>query len=217
MRPVRLRSSRKFWPSDFLAARPCRRITSRSGGRSSIGAHQRYGTPRDGRDAALRGLGRAARRPRREACSAAIRLAGLALAGAGDVERGAVVGRGAHERQAERDVDRMVEGQRLDRDQRLVVIHAERGVVGRARRRVEHGVGRQRPARVDAVGAQPLDRGRTIAQSSSPSAPSSPACGLRPATASRGRAMPKRSRRSRATMRPVSTIRSRGQLLPARP
>ena len=82
----------------------------------------------------------------------------IGLAGAGDVEGGAVIGRGAHERQAERDVDGVVEGQRLDRDQRLVVIHAERGVVGLARRLVEHGVGGQRPARIDAVGDQPLDR-----------------------------------------------------------
>jgi len=36
MRTVRLRSNRKFWPRDFLADRPCRRMTSRSGGRSSI-------------------------------------------------------------------------------------------------------------------------------------------------------------------------------------
>ena len=38
--------------------------------------------------------------------------------------------------------------------------------------------------------------GATISISSLPSAPSSPACGLRPATASRGRAMPKRALRS---------------------
>jgi hypothetical protein len=49
--------------------------------------------------------------------------------------------------------------------------------------------------------------GRTTVRSSSPSAPSSPACGLSPAMARRGRAMSKRSRRSRATMRPVSTTR----------
>ena len=50
--------------------------------------------------------------------------------------------------------------------------------------------------------------GATTARSSSPSVPSSPACGFSPASARRGRAMPKRSRRSRATIRPVSTIRS---------
>ena len=59
----------------------------------------------------------------------------VGAAGAGDVEGGAVIGRGAHERQAERHVDGVVEGERLDRDQRLVVIHAQRGVVGRARAR----------------------------------------------------------------------------------
>ena len=48
---------------------------------------------------------------------------------AGDVEGGAVIGRGAHDRQAQRDVDALVEMERLQRDQRLIVIHAERGVV----------------------------------------------------------------------------------------
>jgi len=38
IRPVRLRSSRKFWPSDFFADNPWRRITSRSGGRPSAPA-----------------------------------------------------------------------------------------------------------------------------------------------------------------------------------
>ncbi len=93
--------------------------------------------------------------------SAAIRLAGIGAAGAGDVEGGAVVGRGAHERQAERDVDRMIEGERLDRDQRLVVIHRERRVVGRARGRVEHAY---RPAAARARrcprAREPLDRRR---------------------------------------------------------
>ena len=36
MRSVRLRSNRKFCPSDFFAARPWRRMTSRSGGRPSL-------------------------------------------------------------------------------------------------------------------------------------------------------------------------------------
>ena len=51
-----------------------------------------------------------------------------------------------------------VEGQRLDRDQRLVVIHAQHRVVGRPRRRMEHGVGGQGPARRDALGLQRRDR-----------------------------------------------------------
>ena len=84
----------------------------------------------------------------------------IGASGAGDVEGGAVIGRGAHERQPERDIDRVVEGQRLDRDQRLVVIHRERHVVARARGGVKQRIGRQRAARIDAVGAQALDRGR---------------------------------------------------------
>ena len=50
--------------------------------------------------------------------------------------------------------------------------------------------------------------GATIARSSSPRVPASPACGLSPATASRGCAIPKRVARSRATIRPVSTTSS---------
>ena len=144
MRAVRLRSSRKFWPSDFLARRSCRRITSRSGGRSSI--------------ALMRGARRlrcVARREPRGELERGDQARRIGAAGAGDVEGGAVIGRGAHERKPERDVDGVVEGERLDRDQRLVVIHRERDVVARARRLVEHAVGRQRPARVDAFG----DRG----------------------------------------------------------
>ena len=127
MRPVRLRSSRKFWPSDFLAARPCRRITSRSGGRSSTALMRSAA-------AAVRLPASAAGGKPRRKLERGDQARRIGLAGAGDVEGGAVVGRGAHERQAERDVDRVVERQRLDRDQRLVVIHAERGVVGLARR-----------------------------------------------------------------------------------
>ena len=148
MRAVRLRSSRKFWPSDLRADRPWRRMTSRSGGRSSIALMQ----------SACRLRPPCARR----AASAAIRLDGLARAGAGDVEGGAVIRRGADERQAERDVDGVVERQRLDRDQRLIVIHAERAVVGLARGRVEHRVGGQRPARVDALGRSVSTAGATI-------------------------------------------------------
>ena len=49
--------------------------------------------------------------------------------------------------------------------------------------------------------------GATMVRSSSPSVPFSPACGLSPATASRGRGMRNRTVRSRATIRPVSTIK----------
>ena len=57
----------------------------------------------------------------------------------------------------ERDVDGVLECDGLDRDQRLVVIHADRAVIGFARGGVEHGVRRQRAANRDALGAQGFD------------------------------------------------------------
>ena len=87
--PVRLRSSRKFWPSDFLAASPWRWMTSRSGGRPSR------------RHAAASS---AAGQPRRK-LQRGDQAVGARHAFAGDVERRAVVRRGADEGQAERDVD----------------------------------------------------------------------------------------------------------------
>ena len=54
-----------------------------------------------------------------------MKLPGRALPVPAMCEGRAVVGRGAHERQAERDVDAAVEGQRLERDQRLVVVHGD--------------------------------------------------------------------------------------------
>ena len=71
-----------------------------------------------------------------------------------------MIGRGADERQSQRDVDGVVEGQRLDRDQRLIVIHADRAIIGLARGVVEHGVRRQRSPDLDAVAAQDFDGGR---------------------------------------------------------
>ena len=53
-----------------------------------------------------------------------------------------------------------VEIERLDRDQRLVVIHAQRRVIAAPRLGVEHRVGGERAARVDAGGAQLGDRRR---------------------------------------------------------
>src|SRR5512135_386889 len=45
-----------------------------------------------------------------------------------DFERGPMIGRGADERQANRDVDRAIKLQGLERDQALIVIHRNRGV-----------------------------------------------------------------------------------------
>ncbi len=69
-----------------------------------------------------------------------------------------MVRRGADEGQAERRIDPLVEGERLGRDQRLVVIHAQRDVIAGAGTRMKHGIGRQRPEGVDAFRAQRLDR-----------------------------------------------------------
>src|SRR5450631_609109 len=136
---VRLRSSRKFWPSDLRAERPCSRITSRSGGRSSIALiplfyrHTR-GEPQG----------------RNQACR-------VGAAGARDVEGRAVIWRGANERQTQRDVHGLVERQRLDRDEGLVVIHADRTVIGLAGRLVKQGVGGQGTFDVDIALAQEVD------------------------------------------------------------
>ena len=84
---------------------------------------------------------------------------GIGASGARDVERGAVVGRGAHEGKAQRHVHRAVEGERLRGYQNLIVIHAERDIVVFARAGVKERIGGIRPARRDAFGAEPPDRG----------------------------------------------------------
>src|SRR2546426_2135573 len=76
--------------------------------------------------------------------------AGIGFAGPGEVERSAVVDRGAHERQAEGDVHALAEACVLEHRQSLVVIHGEHGVgvfhpVGNEQR-----VGRNRAACRDA-------------------------------------------------------------------
>ena len=70
-----------------------------------------------------------------------------------------MVRRRADERQSQRDVDGVLERDRLDRDQRLVVIHADGAVVGLAGRCVEHGIRRQGAPGVDAFRAQRLNGG----------------------------------------------------------
>jgi hypothetical protein len=73
-------------------------------------------------------------RPRRTGCR-------VGAAAAGQVERGAVIDRGADDGQAERDVDAVLEGGVLEHRQALVVVHRE------------HGVGR--PARCAATACRP--------------------------------------------------------------
>ena len=106
---------------------------------------------------------------------------------AGDVEGGAVIDRGAVDRQAERDVHRGVEGDELDRDVALVVVLGDDQVEGAVVGAVEDGVGGDRALHVDAFGAGALATAGAICSSSSvPKRPFSPQCGLMPATAMRG-------------------------------
>src|SRR5512145_618820 len=67
--------------------------------------------------------------------------------GAGDVERGAVVDRGAHERQTERHVHALTESGVFQHRQSLIVVHGEK-TVGLLHK---HGVRRQRAFGVDAA------------------------------------------------------------------
>ena len=129
----------------LAAARPWRAITSRSGG----------SVVERGRSCRRLALRRPA--PPAEPRSAAIRLVGSALPLPAMSKRRAMVGRGADEGQAQRDVDAVVEGERLDRDQRLVVIHADAPRRSRrARVGVEHGVG----AAAGRVASMPLAQRR---------------------------------------------------------
>ena len=141
----------KFWPRLFLARElEASASTSPSGGRPSglaaapsrlMGVREpaRLGTAAPELGGELQRGDEAAR---------------AGLAGAGQREGGAVIGRGAHERQAERDVDAAVEGQRLERDQRLVVVHGDGGVVGAARLGVEQGVGGMRTGHGQTLGGK---------------------------------------------------------------
>ena len=91
--------------------------------------------------------------------SAAIRLSGRATPLSRDVVAGAVIGRGPDDGQAERHVDPAEEVERLDRDQRLVVIHAERRVVVPARPVVKQRIRRGGSVDTESVPAQDVDRG----------------------------------------------------------
>src|SRR3954452_15385639 len=87
---------------------------------------------------------------------------------AGDVEGGAVVHRGADDRQAEGDVDAAQrvpgagfridgEAQQLDRDVPLVVVHGDHGVELAGVQLHEDGVAGNRTNHVEAIGDAPLD------------------------------------------------------------
>ena len=79
------------------------------------------------------------------------------MAKAGYIERGAVVDRGADDRQAKRGVHRLVKTKRLERDMPLVVVHADEQVGRTALGREERGVGRNRSLDIQAARARRLD------------------------------------------------------------
>ena len=64
--------------------------------------------------------------------------------GSGDPQRRAVAGRGAHDGEAERDVDSGLEMDGLERYQGLIVMHADHGVVGFAGASVKQSIGWER-------------------------------------------------------------------------
>lgn len=92
------------------------------------------------------------------AISAAITMAAAMAPGSAalprDVERSAVIGRGADERQAQGDIDALVELQRFQRDQGLVVIHAQGRIIARACPRREQRVARDGAESGDPLGLQ---------------------------------------------------------------
>ena len=127
-------SRRKFWPSALDALRPWRAITSRRGGRLI--------EPRGGA----------------AAHSPAMRIAAMVAPGSamllsGDAEGGAVIGRGADDRQAERDVDPGIEIERFQRESApdRDTCTAPRHKSSRCARR-EQRIGRVRAGRVDPSG-----------------------------------------------------------------
>ena len=69
---------------------------------------------------------------------------GTGAAAAGEVVGGAVIGRRAHDGQAEGDVDRVLEVDQLHRDERLVVVHRDQAVDAPVDGEAEGGVGHQR-------------------------------------------------------------------------
>src|SRR3546814_1803314 len=83
----------------------------------------------------------------------------VAASSSGDIEGGAMIGRGADDRQPERQIDPVVEMQRLERRERLIVIGAEQRVILRPDRRREQRVGGERPLDEQPFADQLRDRG----------------------------------------------------------
>ncbi len=116
-----------------------------------------------------------------------------------------MVWRGADEGKSQRRVHAIIEGERLGRNQCLIVINADRHVIGFARRRMKHRVGGQWPESLDALCAQPVDGGADNCVILLAKRTAFTRMRVHPLTARRGRAMPNRLVRSRAVIRAVST------------
>jgi hypothetical protein len=86
-----------------------------------------------------------------------------------------VVYRGAHERQAQRDVHASAEARVLEHRQTLVVVHREHRVRLLEAVRHEQRVGRHRPERIDAGLSRRLDRRRDHLGILAPEVPGFPA------------------------------------------
>ena len=71
-----------------------------------------------------------------------------------------MVGAGAHDRQPQCHIHTVIEIEHLDRDQRLIVVHADRHVIGRPGGGMEHRIGGQGPDRGEPRGAQARNRRR---------------------------------------------------------
>ena len=114
---------------------------------------------------------------------------GLALAG--DVVGRAVRRRGDRHRQAALHRDALAEAHQLDRDLALVVVHRDDGLVLAVARLQEDRVGRERADDRHALArCSSATAGAMMSISSRPQVPPSPLCGLKPATATCGAAMP---------------------------
>ena len=89
---------------------------------------------------------------------AVISSGGGTLTFARNVESRPVIGRSTYERQPQCDIYRVIKGQRLDRNQCLIVIHAQSYVIGTTCPFVEKCISRQGADSVNSFGAQLLDR-----------------------------------------------------------
>ena len=157
--------------------------TRRSGGQRPAAPQRRTGGGRlrlSGFDSAMASRIAASRLP---ACH-------LARAPSREVQRRAVVHRGTHERQAERDVHGVGEVVVLQHRQALIVVHGEHRVRVRELRRDEGGVRGYRAAQAHPSCRKSRITGSITSISSRPRCPDSPAWGFRPRTRIRGSAMP---------------------------